>query len=97
MLIDASLLDAHGTLTVSLRRTASGQQSTVRLSGGSGRLEAVHEAVTSEVAARLRSGSWSAIGKRNLIGYASGVWAAANALVYANKGDHHESSGNFAR
>ena len=68
MLIDASLLDAKGALTVGLRCTASAQQCTVRLSGGSGHLEAVHEAVTSEVAARRRSGSESAIGRRNLIG-----------------------------
>jgi len=51
------------------------------------RLEAVHEAVTSEVAARRRSGSYRAIGRRNLTELdvlpstdASGV-CAANRLV----------------
>jgi hypothetical protein len=57
MLIDARSLEVEGALTVGLRCTASAQQSTVRRSGGSGHLEAVHEAVTSEVAARRRSGS----------------------------------------
>ena len=28
---------------------------------------------------------------------ASGVCGAVNALVFANKGDHHENSRNFAR
>ena len=64
-------------------------------------LEAVHEAATSEVAARRRSGSWRAIGRRNLEGWilspsadASGVCGCECAC--AQKGDHHENARNFA-
>jgi hypothetical protein len=67
------------------------------------RLEAVHEAATSEVAARYRSGSWRAIGRRNLTGQtfptrgcraASG---AANAHRCANKKEtRHENARYFA-
>ena len=67
------------------------------------RLEAVHEAATSEVAARYRSGSWRAIGRRNLTGciryqaQMPAASAAANAHLCANKGARHENARNLAR
>jgi hypothetical protein len=64
---------------------------------------AVHEAATSEVAARRRSGSWSAIGRRNLTGRdtspgadASGICGCERTSV-RNKGDRHENTRHFAR
>jgi len=69
-----------------------------------GHLEAVHEAVTSEVAARRRSGSESAIGRRNLIGLGTFTkrgckrrLRCCECACVRKQGDHHENSRNFAR